>query len=61
MIDELDELTALVRDVVELARGSRPSGDTGEVRLDEIVSSFVDRARRRAPGLTVRSTSSRRW
>jgi two-component system sensor histidine kinase MprB len=53
MIDELDELTALVGDVVELARGSRPSGEPGEVRLDEIVSSFVERTRRRAPGLTV--------
>ena len=39
MIEELDELTALVGDVVELARGSRPSGEPGDVRLDEIVAS----------------------
>jgi two-component system, OmpR family, sensor histidine kinase MprB len=53
MIEELDELTALVGDVVELARGSRPGGDPGDVRLDEIVHSFVERTRRRAPELTV--------
>jgi two-component system sensor histidine kinase MprB len=53
MIEELDELTALVGDVVELARGSRPSGGTGDVRLDEIVSSAVERTRRRAPELTI--------
>jgi two-component system sensor histidine kinase MprB len=53
MIEELDELTALVGDVVELARGSRPGGASADVRLDEIVQSFVERARRRAPELTI--------
>jgi two-component system, OmpR family, sensor histidine kinase MprB len=52
VIDELDELTALVGDVVELARGSKPSAERGEVRLDAIVTDALDRARRRAPGLT---------
>ena len=32
VIEELDELTALVGDVVELARGSKPSGEPGDVR-----------------------------
>jgi two-component system sensor histidine kinase MprB len=53
MIEELDELTALVSDVVELARGSRPTGGAGDVRLDEVVSDVVERTRRRAPELTV--------
>jgi two-component system, OmpR family, sensor histidine kinase MprB len=52
VIEELDELTALVGDVVELARGSKPSGERGEVRLDSIVADALERARRRAPGLT---------
>jgi two-component system sensor histidine kinase MprB len=52
VIDELDELTALVGDVVELARGTKPSGEYGDVRLDAIVHDAVERARRRAPGLT---------
>ena len=52
MIDELDELTALVADVVELARGVKQTGDPGDVRLDSIVGAALDRARRRAPSLT---------
>lgn len=52
VIEELDELTALVADVVELARGAKPSGEPGDVRLDSIVREALDRARRRAPGLT---------
>jgi two-component system sensor histidine kinase MprB len=53
VIDELDELTALVGDVVELARGSKPSDEPGDVRLDEIVTAAVERTRRRAPQLTL--------
>jgi two-component system sensor histidine kinase MprB len=52
-IEELDELTALVSDVVELARGSKPDGDRSDVRLDQIVQDAVDRCRRRAPQLAV--------
>jgi two-component system sensor histidine kinase MprB len=54
MIEELDELTALVADVVELARGSKPSPSSGEVRLDAIVTEALQRVRRRAPGVNVR-------
>jgi two-component system sensor histidine kinase MprB len=53
IIDELDELTALVSDVVELARGAKPGGAAGDVRLDEIIAATVARSRRRAPQLTV--------
>jgi two-component system sensor histidine kinase MprB len=53
MIEELDELTALVGDVVELARGAKPSAAYGDVRLDEIVSSLAERAQRRSPELTI--------
>ena len=44
VIEELDELTALVGDVVELARGSKPSGERGRgaARRDRARS---DRAR----------------
>jgi two-component system sensor histidine kinase MprB len=48
VVAELDELTALVADVVELARGAAPGELTGEVRLDEIVDAVVERARARA-------------
>jgi two-component system, OmpR family, sensor histidine kinase MprB len=56
IIEELDELTALVSDVVELARGRKPSTEMGDVRLDQIVLEAVDRTRRRAPQLTVATT-----
>jgi two-component system sensor histidine kinase MprB len=56
VIDELDELTALVADIVELARGSKPGGELAEVRLDRIVAEVVERTRRRAPELTVNAT-----
>jgi two-component system sensor histidine kinase MprB len=53
ILGELDELTALVGDVVELARGSSGPRDSGprdpveDVRLDEIVQHALARARRR--------------
>ncbi len=48
MLDELDELTGLVGDVVELARGAQPGAAVDEVRLDAIISDAVARARRAA-------------
>ncbi|HWX95658.1 MAG TPA: HAMP domain-containing sensor histidine kinase [Solirubrobacteraceae bacterium] len=47
IVEELDELTALVGDVVELARGAAPAGPPDDVRLDELVEGAVQRARRR--------------
>ena len=48
IVAELDELTALVGDVVELARGATPDGSVEDVRLDEVVRAAVEIARRRA-------------
>ena len=48
IITELDELTALVGDVVELARGSKPIDLVDDVRLDQIVNTLVERSERRA-------------
>lgn len=48
IVEELDELTALVGDVVELARGAKPGAVLDDVRLDEIVTVLVERARGRA-------------
>ncbi|MDX6539370.1 MAG: two-component system, OmpR family, sensor histidine kinase MprB [Gaiellales bacterium] len=48
IIAELDELTALVGDVVELARGAKSSDVVDDVRIDEIVRQLVERAERRA-------------
>jgi two-component system, OmpR family, sensor histidine kinase MprB len=48
IVEELDELTALVADVIELARGGAPAHDDEDVRLDELVEAAVQRARRRS-------------
>jgi two-component system, OmpR family, sensor histidine kinase MprB len=47
IVAELDELTALVGDVVELARGAARDGRSEDVRLDEVVQGTVASARRR--------------
>ena len=56
MISELDELTGLVGDVVELARGSKPSTERHDVRVDLVAADLIERAGRRAPGLTIRAS-----
>lgn len=57
IVEELDELTALVGDVVELARGAKPPEELDDVRLDRLVRSIVERERRRS-GDRVRVESS---
>ena len=47
IIAELDELTDLVGDVVELARGSKPGRVLDDVQVDRIVASQVERAQGR--------------
>jgi two-component system sensor histidine kinase MprB len=55
ILEELDELTALVADVVELARGAKPGEMADDVRLDRIVEAVVERARARGgDGVTLR-------
>ncbi|HEY2602451.1 MAG TPA: HAMP domain-containing sensor histidine kinase [Thermoleophilaceae bacterium] len=51
LVLELDELTALVGDVVDLARGAQPDTLNQQLRLDELAAACVDKARRRAPGI----------
>ena len=47
IVAELDQLTALVADVVELARGASPQVQVDEVRLDELVRAAVEEDARR--------------
>jgi two-component system, OmpR family, sensor histidine kinase MprB len=48
---QLEDLTVLVGDLVDLARpgGERPSEPPEDLRLDELVAAAVERARRHAP------------
>jgi two-component system sensor histidine kinase MprB len=50
IVAELDELTALVADIVELARGAKPGAPVDDVRLDAIAEVVAERARARAAG-----------
>ncbi|MGE5617424.1 MAG: sensor histidine kinase [Candidatus Woesearchaeota archaeon] len=51
ILAELDELTQIVADVMELARGSRRDLQPEEVELDTLVREAADRTQRRAPGI----------
>jgi two-component system, OmpR family, sensor histidine kinase MprB len=51
ILAELDDLTQIVADVVELARGPQPSRHREALELDTIVRGAVERAQRRAPQL----------
>ena len=48
---QLEEMTTLVGDVVELAREDEAQSEPIEVRFDPIVDQAVERARRRAPSV----------
>jgi two-component system sensor histidine kinase MprB len=51
VVEQSEELTALVGDLIELARGDQPGFATEDVRLDQIAAQAVARARRNAPGI----------
>ena len=50
-MDQLEELSGLVADVVELARGGERESTREDVRLDELVRTLVERARPERPGV----------
>jgi len=49
VVEQIEELTDLVNDLIDLARGDEPYGETEDVRLDLLVEEVVSRARRAAP------------
>ena len=49
VVEQIEELTLLMNDLIDLARGEEPRADTEEVRLDLLAGEVVERARRRAP------------
>jgi two-component system sensor histidine kinase MprB len=52
---QIDELTVLVGDLIELARGDQPLAEPEDIRLDRLVEEAVERARRHAPGVQFRA------
>ena len=51
VVEQSEELSALVNDLIELARGDQPGPDTDDVRLDRVAADSLARARRNAPGI----------
>ncbi|HLJ03633.1 MAG TPA: HAMP domain-containing sensor histidine kinase [Solirubrobacteraceae bacterium] len=51
VVEQTEELSGLVGDLIELARGDLPLAGAEEVRLDQVVEEAMARARRDAPGI----------
>ncbi len=49
VVEQIEELTMLMNDLIELARGEQPRAGGEDVRLDLVVEESVDRARRHSP------------
>ncbi|HEY1567265.1 MAG TPA: HAMP domain-containing sensor histidine kinase [Solirubrobacteraceae bacterium] len=56
VVEQSEELTALVGDLIELARGDQPGPETDDVRLDGVAAESLTRARRNAPGIRFDAT-----
>jgi two-component system, OmpR family, sensor histidine kinase MprB len=55
VVEQSEELSALVGDLIELARGDLPPGSAEDVRLDRIVAESVARARRNSTSIEFRT------
>ena len=49
VVEQTEELTQLINDLIDLARGEEPRADAEEIRLDILTSEVLERARRHAP------------
>ena len=54
VVEQSEELSALVGDLIELARGDQPGPEAEDLRLDRVAVESVARARRNAPGIDFR-------
>jgi two-component system sensor histidine kinase MprB len=48
VVEQIEELTLLMNDLIELARGEEPHAAAEEIRFDQLVREVVERARRHA-------------
>ncbi len=56
VVEQSEELSGLVGDLIDLARGDLPPGATEDTRIDRIVEDSVARARRNSPDIEFRSS-----
>jgi two-component system sensor histidine kinase MprB len=52
VVDQLSEMTTLISELIELARGEQQTAEPEEVRLDLVAADAVERARRNRPAVT---------
>jgi two-component system sensor histidine kinase MprB len=52
VVEQLDEMTTLIAELIELAHGDRQPSAPEDVRLDVLTSEAVERTRRNRPGVT---------
>jgi two-component system sensor histidine kinase MprB len=50
VVEQIEELTLLMNDLIDLAKGEEPRADAEEVRLDLLAGEVLERSRRRSPG-----------
>lgn len=55
VVDQLGEMTALVAELIELARGEQQPEEPQDLRLDLVAAEAVARARRNRPGVAFRT------
>jgi two-component system sensor histidine kinase MprB len=55
VVEQLGEMTTLIAELVELARGDMPAADAEDVRLDLVTADAVERTRRNRPGVVFRT------
>jgi two-component system, OmpR family, sensor histidine kinase MprB len=55
IVEQLDEMTTLVAELSELARGELEPGEAEDVRLDLVAADAVERTRRNRPGVSFKT------
>jgi two-component system, OmpR family, sensor histidine kinase MprB len=53
VVEQIEELTLLMNDLIDLARGEEPRADAEDLRLDLVIGEVVNRARKRAPSTSL--------
>jgi two-component system, OmpR family, sensor histidine kinase MprB len=58
VVDQLGEMTTLIAELIELARGEQHPEDAEDVRLDLVAAEAVERTRRNRPGISFKTNLS---
>jgi two-component system sensor histidine kinase MprB len=56
VVEELGEMTTLISELIELARGDQPIAEPEDVRLDLLAAGAVDRVKRSRPNVTFKTS-----